>query len=109
MSRTFAILSLVILGSWNEAALATAPDASAAYDKEVVSSCVQASGLRNARPAGEAADFDDRIGYTALVIQGRYPQPHMKNRSGRVLCLFEKRSKTPYVAPADAMIQSTRR
>jgi len=109
MSRSVAAVSLVILGAWCEAALATAPDASAAYDKEVIASCIQASGLRDARPAGEAANFDDRVGYTALIIKGRYPQPHMKNRSGRVLCLFERRSKISHVAPADTMIQRTGR
>lgn len=103
MSKTLGVLSstlFMICGI----AHATSPDAWAAHYKEVTSSCVEASGLRNARPAGDPVDFDDRVGYTAIVIEGRYPQPHLENRSGRVLCLFEKRSRTPYVSPADAMI-----
>jgi hypothetical protein len=85
---------------------AASPDAWAAHHKEVTSGCINASGLRNARLAGEPVDFDDRVGYTAIVIQGHYPQPHMKNRSGRVLCLFEKRSRTPFVSQADALIRA---
>jgi hypothetical protein len=27
---------------------------------------------------GNAAQFDDRVGYTALLLQGQYPQKHMK-------------------------------
>lgn len=83
---------------------ATAPDAWAAYYKQVTASCVEASGLRDARPLGDPVDFDDRVGYTAMVIQGRYPQSHMKNKRGRMLCLFDKRSQTAHIAPADAMI-----
>ena|SRR5882672_2186361 len=85
---------------------ATSPDAWAAYYKEVTSLCIKASGLRNARPAGDPVDFEDRVGYTAMVIRGDYPQPHMKNQHGRVLCLFEKRSRTPYISPADTIIRS---
>lgn len=85
---------------------AASPDAWTTHHRQVASSCVKASGLRDARPAGAPVDFDDRVGYTAIVIQGRYPQPHMENRSGGVLCLFEKRSRTPYVSDADAMIRS---
>jgi hypothetical protein len=53
-------------------------------------------------------DFDDRVGYTAMIIQGHYPQPHMKNQRGRVLCLFEKRSRTAYISSADAIIGSSK-
>ena len=42
------------------------------------------------------------MGYTALLLQGRYPQKHMKNRLGRELCLFERKSGTAHVTEADA-------
>lgn len=85
---------------------ASSPDAWATHNKLVASSCVKASGLRDARPIGDPVDFDDRVGYTALLIQGHYPQPHMKNKIGRVLCLFDKRSRTPYVSEADSIVGS---
>ena len=87
---------------------ASTPDAWAAYYQGVASSCVKASGLLNARPAGDPVDFEDRIGYTVMVIQGYYPQPLLKNQRGRVLCLFEKRSRKAYVSAADAIIRSSK-
>ena len=82
-----------------------APDARAAYEKEVVAACVAASNLRRARPGGSLVEFDDRVGVTALVVEGRYPQPHMKNQRGRVLCLFDKKTRTATVSDADAMLK----
>jgi hypothetical protein len=88
------------------AAVATTPAEWAAFDQEVAAACIAASGLRNARPAGKRVDFDDGVGYAALVIDGRYPQPHMKNRRARVLCLFDKRTRAAIVADGDALIGS---
>ena len=51
---------------------------------------------------GKPALFSDDVGYTALLLQGRYPQKHMKNLLGRELCLFERKSGTAHVTEADA-------
>lgn len=51
---------------------------------------------------GKPALFSDDVGYTALLLQGRYPQKHMKNGLGRELCLFERKSGTAHVTEADA-------
>ena len=51
---------------------------------------------------GKPALFSDDVGYTALLLQGRYPQKHMKNGLGRELCLFERKSGTAHVKQADA-------
>jgi hypothetical protein len=82
-----------------------APEARAAYEKEVMAACVAASNLRRARPGGGLVEFDDRVGVTALVVVGRYPQPHMKNQRGRVLCLFDRKTRTATVSDADAMLR----
>ncbi len=87
------------------AAYGDAPEARAAYEKEVVSACVAASNLRRARPGGGLVEFDDRVGVTALVVEGRYPQPHMKNQRGRVLCLFDRKTRTATASDADAMLR----
>ena len=55
-------------------AQASSPDAWAAYDKAVLASCTQASQLSHAKPVGKAAQFDDRVGYSALLLEGQYPQ-----------------------------------
>jgi hypothetical protein len=83
----------------------TTPDAWAAHEREVVSACAAASNLRDAKPGGSLVVFDDRVGFTAVVIDGRYPQPQTNNKRGRVLCLFDKRTRTPFVSDADSMLR----
>lgn len=90
-------------------AIGATPEAWAAHEKEVVTACVLASKLVNAKPGGKIIDFADGVGFSALVIDGRYPQPHMKNKHGRALCLFDKRARTPYVSGADAIVGKSRR
>ena len=63
----------------------------------------EASGLKDSKPLGNAAQFDDRVGYTALLLQGQYPQKHMKGAQGTELCLYNKKSKTAYVAEWDSI------
>lgn len=82
---------------------ASSPDAWTAFDKTVIASCTKASGLKNAKPVGTAAQFDDRVGYTALLLQGQYPQKHMKGQQGTELCLYNKHSKTAYVTEWDSI------
>lgn len=85
-------------------ALASTPQAWSEYDAEVLKACVAASSLRNARAAGQRVDFDDAVGYSALLLSGHYPQPHMKNQPGRELCLFNRRTRTAVVSEADALL-----
>ena len=82
-------------------AVASSPAAWSAHDKEVAASCVKASTLKNAQPAGQPMAYDDRAGMTVLLISGRYPQAHMKNRAGRELCLFDRKTRAAYVIEAD--------
>jgi len=62
------------------------------------------SSLSHERPAGERVDFDEAVGYAALRLVGRYPQPHMKHRPGRELCLSDKRTRTAPVTAADQLL-----
>ena len=89
--------------AWTGLAAASSPAAWSAHDKEVAKSCIKASGLKNARTAGQAMAFGDRTAITALLVSGRYPQPHMKNRSGRELCLFNRKTRQAVVTPADQL------
>lgn len=45
---------------------------------------------KNARVEGEIIHYGDDVGYSALFIGGRYPQPFMKNQPGRELCLYQR-------------------
>jgi hypothetical protein len=98
-----AALTLFCLTALATQAHASSPDAWAAYDKAVLANCTQASGLKNAKPVGNAAQFDDRVGYSALLLQGQYPQKHMKGAQGTELCLYNKKSKTAYVTEWDSI------
>ncbi|MES2192028.1 MAG: hypothetical protein V4454_18045 [Pseudomonadota bacterium] len=95
----FAICTCLLAG----AAQASSPAAWSENDKEVAATCAKASGLKDAQPAGQPMVYDDRVGITALLIQGRYPQPHMKNRIGRELCLFDRETREAAVTEADQM------
>jgi hypothetical protein len=99
-TTTLLFLSLTALATQVHA---SSPDAWAAYDKAVLASCTKASGLKDAKPVGTAAQFDDRVGYTALLLQGQYPQKHMKGQQGTELCLYNKQSKTAYVTEWDSI------
>jgi hypothetical protein len=96
-------LSLLCLTALASQAHASSPDAWAAYDKTVLASCTKASGLKNAKPVGAPAQFDDRVGYTAVLLQGQYPQKHMKGQLGTELCLYNKKSKTAFVTEWDSI------
>ena len=87
------------------AALASTPQAWNDFDAEVLKACVAASSLRNPHAGGQRVDFDDATGYSALLLSGHYPQPHMKNQPGRELCLFDRRTRTAVVSDADGILR----
>jgi hypothetical protein len=62
-------------------------DAWAALFKTATTACQTASGLKDARAAGQPVDFTDRV---LVVVTGRWPQPHMKNKQAKFACLYEK-------------------
>lgn len=80
---------------------ASSDDAWKAFDKTLVDSCVAASSLKNAKPAGSSAMFDDSIGYSALLIKGQYKQAFMKNKTGTELCLYDRKSKKAVITEWD--------
>lgn len=82
-------------------ASASSDDAWKAYDKALINSCVGASSLKNAKPAGAPAMFDDSVGYSALLIKGRYKQAFMKNKAGTELCLYDRKSKKALITEWD--------
>ncbi len=105
VGRALALSIASILFVLPTATLAASPDAWAAHRSEVASRCIQASGLRSAKLAGEIIDYDDRVGFTAVVVKGTSPQPHMKNIQGRSLCLFSKQTRTAHASTADQIIK----
>ena len=103
--RMAALCALLVLstGGGVRLAQASSPAAWSAHDREVASACTQASGLKQAAVTGQPMVFDDSLGMTALVVTGRYPQPHMKNQLGRVLCLFDRKTRQAHITSADQL------
>ncbi len=89
-----AILALLLLAPL---AHASSDQAWAEHDKQLLKACTAASQLKDVHALGKSAEFDDRSGYSALLLQGHYPQKHMNNRKGSELCLYDRRQKTAYV------------
>jgi hypothetical protein len=82
-------------------AQASSPQAWAALGREVTNTCLARSGLRQPRPLGELVDFEEM---SLLAIGGTYPQPHMRNRPGIELCLFDRRSRRASLVPGERLI-----
>jgi len=99
---------VLLLGVTAPRAGASSPDAWRAYDQEVRTACLKASRLSQTRVLGGRVDVpvaDPPPAFTpiisALLLEGRYPQPHMAGQKGRELCLFEQRTRRATVAEAD--------
>lgn len=99
-----ALVAVTALGA-SLSVQASSPEAWAAHKAEVVAKCKQASGLKNPSLVGQLIEYDDSVGFTAALIAGVYPQPHMRQQPGRSLCLFDRRSRTAQAAPADSLKQ----
>ena len=98
---SLALLLLVAAGQ----AQASSDQAWQAQEREMRERCLAASQLQQARIAGEPVLFDDRLGISALMLSGRYPQPHMQGQRGRELCLYQRSSGTAHIAEADRLIR----
>ena len=98
-----AIVLLATLGALTFQAQAASPDAWRELDAAMTAGCLKASQLKDSKVVGTAAQFDDRVGYSALVLQGRYPQKHMKNQAGTELCLYNRKARQAYVTEWDSL------
>ena len=95
MSRVVAG-SLVCLLLGSAPAWASTAEAWQAHDAMVRAACLKASGLRQVRAVGQVLPFDDEVGYSALLLQGR---------QGRELCLYRRATGKASVSEADALLK----
>ncbi|MDT3252249.1 hypothetical protein QZQ97_15100 [Serratia sp. root2] len=100
MLRIIIVFAAVII-AFNAAASSEA--AWAKGDKALQAACLKASGLKAAKAAGAIIHYDDSVGYSALLISGRYPQPFMKNKPGKELCLYRRATQKAVVQEADGL------
>lgn len=94
-------LLLLALSAVAGQASASSPDAWKAFDKALVDGCVAGSSLKNVKPAGAPAMFDDSVGYTAVLLKGQYKQAFMKNKAGTELCLYDRKNNKALVTEWD--------
>ncbi|CAM3052591.1 hypothetical protein BZK31_09420 [Pseudomonas floridensis] len=103
------LLLLAVLLLLTGQANASSPQAWSDLDKAMLASCLKASQLKNASAVGSSAQFDDRVGYSALLLRGRYPQKYMNNRTGTELCLYHRKNRQATVTEWDSVEAGTPR
>lgn len=104
MKKLFLIIFGSILGSTIiglNAAEASSPEAWEKHYNQVISSCTKASNLLNAQAVGKVMLIDD---YSALLVSGKYSQAHMKNKTGYMLCLYNRGTNKVSVGEANEMV-----
>ena len=102
--KYLSVLGFVASSAVASVTFASSEQAWKKHDQNIKSACIKASQLKNAKPASNVMLFDDRVGYSALLIQGQYPQAHMKNKTGQELCLWNKTTKKAYLSEADIKV-----
>lgn len=71
---------------------AATPDAWMKVDKASEAACLTAANLTGAT-ARPPVRYSDRLHIDARVVEGTWPQPHMKGAKARMLCLYNRKSK----------------
>ncbi|MDO5653069.1 MAG: hypothetical protein Q4G39_03090 [Brachymonas sp.] len=103
LQRKLAACTLMALAAGaTGSAMASSPDAWKQTETEIRQACTKASTLKQVKPAGAILHFPDgNNAVSALLLQGRYPQPHMRNKPGKELCLFNRTTRSAVVSEAD--------
>lgn len=86
---SMSILALGVMAASAAPALASSSDKWAELMQRASTACVKASELKKAK-AGIPVDFSDKV---LVIVDGIWPQPHMKNAPARFACLFDKRTQ----------------
>ena len=91
-------------------AAASSDEAWAEQEKQVTEACVAASGLKDAKAHTNVMQFDDTVGYAALIVEGEGEGGHMGEGQGgeghmegmehhaMALCLFDKKTGKASIA-----------
>ena len=73
-------------------AFSATPDAWAKVDAASQAACVKAANLTGAM-AGPPIRYSDKFLIDARVVEGTWPQPHMKGAKAKMLCLYNRKTK----------------
>ena len=88
------IIALGAIAAAAGSAQASSPDAWSELFKRASTACAKASELTKVR-TGTPVDFSDKV---LVIVDGIWPQPHMKNAPARFACLYDKRARTAEAA-----------
>lgn len=99
--KSLFILVFLVSSSITSLTFASSEQVWKKHDQEIKTACIKASKLKDVETLSNIMLFDDRIGYSAILIQGKYSQAHMKNKTGRELCLWNKTTKKAYLSEAN--------
>ena len=87
MTRLMPIALAASLALGAGSAQASSADAWAELYAKAGAACVKASNLTATKLRGQPVDFQATV---LMIVDGRYPQPHMKNAKGTSYCLYDK-------------------
>lgn len=96
-SGAYALGSMILL-ALSSVSFASSNEAWKQHDQAMKTACVKASQLKKVKLVSNIMLFDDPAGYSAVLMQGTFPQAHMKNKTGQELCLWNKTTKKAYVS-----------
>lgn len=100
--RSFTLLVICGLSILTSHVIASTPSEWDEHTRMVTARCIKASNLKAVTSVvSRPIEFSDEVGYTALLLLGLYPQPHMENQKGRELCLFNKKTQKAYINEID--------
>jgi heat shock protein HslJ len=88
----FMLSAAMVSASAIAPAIAATPDSWARLDKASEAACLKAAGLADAK-AGPPVRYSDKVMFDARVIDGTWPQPHMKRAKAKMLCLYNRKNK----------------
>ncbi len=92
MPRLTCSFIAVIAVSLSAPAIAATSDSYAKLDKVSEAACLKAADLGGAT-VGPPIRYSDRTAVDARVVEGTWPQPHMKGAKARMLCLYNRKTK----------------
>lgn len=78
---------------WASIAQASAPVEFAKLDADSAKACIAASAFNKAKVSAPTR-FSDTVGFDVRIVSGTYPQKHMKGMTGKMLCLYNRKTKS---------------
>ncbi|MFN3898492.1 MAG: hypothetical protein ACK4PM_14290 [Acinetobacter junii] len=96
--KSLFILVFLVSSSITSLTFASSEQAWKKHDQEIKTACIKASKLKDVKTLSNVMLFDDRFEYSAILIQGKHSQAHMKNKIGRELCIWNKTIRKAYLS-----------